>query len=192
MTEYVTKEAFEKFKAEDFAQVRQDLTLLTVKVDTLTTEVAALPTTSDVKVLIHEAFKEARGTAISLGGDDCGHHGDDHCRLVVCIILLRRRWFMMAEYVTKEAFEKFKAEDFAQVQQDLTVLTVKVDNLDDKLNTLSAAVVALPTTSHVKALIHETFKEARGTAISLGVMIAVITGTIIAILSFVFSIYVGH
>ncbi|KIU20405.1 hypothetical protein QX99_01213 [Weissella cibaria] len=31
MTEYVTKEAFEKFKVEDFAQVRQDLTLLTVK-----------------------------------------------------------------------------------------------------------------------------------------------------------------
>ena len=92
----------------------------------------------------------------------------------------------MTEYVTKEAFEKFKAEDFAQVRQDLTVLTVKVDNLDDKLNTLSAAVVALPTTSDVKVLIHEAFKEERGTAISLGVMIAVITGTIIAILSFVF------
>ena len=98
----------------------------------------------------------------------------------------------MTEYVTKEAFEKFKAEDFAQVRQDLTVLTVKVDNLDGKLNTLSAAVAVLPTTSDVKVLIHEAFKEARGTAISLGVMIAVITGTIIAILSFVFSIYVGH
>ena len=98
----------------------------------------------------------------------------------------------MTEYVTKEAFEKFKAEDFAQVRQDLTVLTVKVDNLDGKLNTLSAAVAVLPTTSDVKVLIHEAFKEARGTAISLGVMIAVITGTIIAILSFVFSVYVGH
>ncbi|WP_195318406.1 hypothetical protein [Weissella cibaria] len=98
----------------------------------------------------------------------------------------------MTEYVTKEAFEKFKAEDFAQVRQDLTVLTVKVDNLDGKLNTLSAAVAVLPTTSDVKVLIHEAFKEARGTAVSLGVMIAVITGTIIAILSFVFSVYVGH
>lgn len=98
----------------------------------------------------------------------------------------------MTEYVTKEAFEKFKAGDFAQVRQDLTVLTVKVDNLDGKLNTLSAAVAVLPTTSDVKVLIHEAFKEARGTAISLGVMIAVITGTIIAILSFVFSVYVGH
>lgn len=58
MTEYVTKEAFEKFKAEDFAQVRQDLTLLTVKVDTLTTEVAALPTTSDVKVLFTKRSKK--------------------------------------------------------------------------------------------------------------------------------------
>lgn len=99
---------------------------------------------------------------------------------------------MMSEYVTKEAFEKFKAEDFAQVQQDLTVLTVKADNLDDKLNTLLAEVAVLPTTSDVKVLIHEAFKEARGTAVSLGVMIAVITGTIIAILSFVFSVYVGH
>lgn len=98
----------------------------------------------------------------------------------------------MTEYVTKEAFEKFKAEDFAQVRQDLTVLTVKVDNLDDKLNTLSEEVAVLPMTSDVKVLIHEAFKEARGTAISLGVMIAVITGTIIAILSFVFSVYVGH
>ena len=98
----------------------------------------------------------------------------------------------MTEYVTKEAFERFKAEDFAQVRQDLTVLTVKVDNLDDKLNTLSAEVVALPTTSDVKVLIHEAFKEARGTAISIGVMIAVITGTIIASLSFIFSVYVGH
>lgn len=98
----------------------------------------------------------------------------------------------MTEYVTKEVFEKFKAEDFAQVRQDLTVLTVKVDNLDDKLNTLSEEVAVLPMTSDVKVLIHEVFKEARGTAISLGVMIAVITGTIIAILSFVFSVYVGH
>ncbi|MDV8930793.1 hypothetical protein [Weissella cibaria] len=49
----------------------------------------------------------------------------------------------------------------------------------------------MPTTSDVKVLIHEAFKEARGTAISLGVMIAVITGTIIAILSFVLSVYVG-
>ena len=91
----------------------------------------------------------------------------------------------MTEYVTKEAFEKFKAEDFAQVRQDLTVLTVKVD-------TLTTEVAALLTTSDVKVLIHEAFKEARGTAVSLGVMIAVITGTIIAILSFVFSVYVGH
>ena len=53
-------------------------------------------------------------------------------------------------------------------------------------------ITVLPTTSDVKVLIHEAFKEARGTAISLGVMIAVITGTIIAILSFVFSVYVGH
>ena len=52
---------------------------------------------------------------------------------------------MMAEYVTKEAFEKFKAEDFAQVQQDLTVLTVKADNLDDKLNTLFALMLDLRT-----------------------------------------------
>ena len=91
----------------------------------------------------------------------------------------------MTEYVTKEAFEKFKVEDFAQVRQDLTLLTVKVD-------TLTTEVAALPTTSDVKVLIHEAFKAARGTtAISLGVMIAVITGTIIAILSFVLSVYVG-
>ena len=87
----------------------------------------------------------------------------------------------MTEYVTKEAFEKFKAEDFAQVRQDLTV----------KVDTLTTEVAALPTTSDVKVLIHEAFKEARGTAISLGVMIAVITGTIIAVLSFVLSVYVG-
>ena len=87
----------------------------------------------------------------------------------------------MTEYVTREAFEKFKAEDFAQVRQDLTV----------KVDTLTTEVAALPTTSDVKVLIHEAFKEARGTAISLGVMIAVITGTIIAVLSFVLSVYVG-